>query len=386
MSDDASRLADGNNAFAFDLYTRLAESESGNLFFSPASISTAFGMTWAGARGETQTQMAEVLRFALPPEQLHPAFGRLNEALTSESDESGYRLHIANRLWGQQGEAFLPEYLDLVREHYGAEPAEVDFAGQTEQARRTINDWVEDRTEGKITDLIPRNALDPLTKLVLTNAVYFKGAWTNPFNEKQTQETPFHLAGGETVSAPMMTQQATFLYAEFENLQVLGLPYGEEKHLSMVVLLPKTVDGIGDLEKRLTAENLQQWTAKLASQKVRVILPKFEMASQFRLGRTLQAMGMERAFNPDRADFSGMNGRRDLYLSAAVHKAFVDVNEEGTEAAAATGIAVGATSAAPMPPPVFRADHPFVFLVRDNRTKSILFLGRLTNPAAETST
>jgi serpin B len=380
MSADVRAVVEGNNRFALDLYGRLRSGQPGNLFFSPGSLSTAVAMTYAGARGQTAEQMAQVLHFRLPQEKLHPAFTALQETWDADGEKTGYRLSVANRLWGQEGFDFRPAFLATTRESYGAELAQVDFARQAEPARLRINSWVEERTQGKIRDLIPPGVLDAMTRLVLTNAIYFKGDWTDPFEKNATKEAPFHISAHRQVDVPLMSQQDDFRYWAGDGVKVLELPYGKGD-LAMLALLPDKIEGLPALEAGLTTESLSRWLSGLRKQKVQVSLPRFTLTSQFQLADVLGAMGMIRAFRPGEADFSGMSSQEELFLSAVVHKAFVDVNEEGTEAAAATGIAVGTTSfVVPQEPVVFRADHPFVFLIRDNRTGSLLFLGRLANP------
>ena len=396
-SDDAPAIVRSNNAFAFALYAKLAEEADGNLFFSPASIHTALTMTYAGARGNTARQMADVLAlphdiFFRPPmrgagdmmpipweqDRVHPAYRGLLAQLTPGPD-AGYQLHVANALWGQEGYAWLDEFLQVTEDNYGAGLQEVDFVSQTEQARQTINTWVEEQTNDKIRELLKRGILTPETALVLTNAIYFKGDWASQFDPDATADAPFHISADESVDAPLMHQEGTFGYAEDENVQIISLPYvGDE--LSMVVILPKQVDGLANAAGQLTPDALSGMIAGLQEREVDVYLPKFTMTSEFSLGEVLQSMGMTDAFG--NADFSGMNGGRDLFISAVVHKAFVDVNEEGTEAAAATGVVMGITSVPPAPP-VFRADHPFLFVIRHNETGAILFMGRVTDPTAE---
>ncbi len=374
VNPDIIALAEGNNQFACDLYGRL-RSEPGNLFFSTGSISTALAMTYAGARDKTATQMANVLHFDLPPDRVHPAFSAWMAGL--QRKENGIEFAIANRLWGQAGYPFLPEFLQITREQYGAELGQVDFVQQTEATRRSINTWVEEHTNNKIKDLIPSGVLNHLTRLVLTNAIYFKGDWKTPFKEKATTNSPFHVSTAERVEVPMMYQKNDFRYGVIEDMQILELPYvGED--LTMLVLLPTQIEGLVSLERKLTQENLDKWLASLRKQEVDVFLPKFTLTSQFNLNDVLQALGMTSAFDPDQADFSGMIGKKELFISAVVHKAFVDVNEQGTEAAAATGVVVGVTSV--QEPLIFRADHPFVFLIRESKTGSILFMGRMVNP------
>jgi serpin B len=376
-SADVRAVAGDNNRFAFDLYARLRTGQSGNLFFSPASLSTALAMTYAGARGQTAEQMAQVLHFAQPQEKLHPAFGELPRYWGVGAKERGYRLSVANRLWGQQGYHFLPGFLAVTREQYGAELAQIDFARQTELARRRINAWVEEQTQSKIRDLISPGVFGPLTRLVLTDAIYFKGDWAEPFRKEATQVAPFQISAGQKTDVPLMYRKDDFRYWAGDGLKVLELPYGEGD-LAMLVLLPEEIEGLSALEARLTTDNLARWQSGLRKQEVRVHLPRFALTSQFQLAGVLKAMGMTRAFTPGEADLSGMSSEEELFVSAVIHKAFVDVNEEGTEAAAATAIAIEAR-AAPREPTVF-CDHPFVFLIRDNRTGSILFLGRLMDP------
>jgi serpin B len=336
-------------------------------------------MTYAGARGQTASEMARALDFTLEPDRLHRAFAALRADL-NEGKKKDHELSVANALWGQKDFGFLPDFLNLTGRDYGAPRHEVDFMRDPEAARRTINAWVEAQTHDRIKDLLPRGILTGDTRLVLTNAIYFKGFWADQFKKDATREEPFHTGAGASVKAPLMHRTGRYGYLDGGDFQALELPY-RAKHLSMVVLLPKKVDGLAALERKLTAANLAAWLGKLHQQEVQVALPRFQMTREFSLKDTLQALGMRRAFIAGGADFSGMsgtNGRR-LFISAVVHKAFVDVNEEGTEAAAATGVAVALTSA-----PIFqtfRADHPFVFLIRDNRSGSVLFLGRLTNPA-----
>ncbi|QDV35694.1 Serpin (serine protease inhibitor) [Tautonia plasticadhaerens] len=380
MNADVRAVVEGNTRFALDLYARLGSDRDDNLFFSPGSLSTALAMTYAGAGGQTAGQMAEVLHFRLPPEKLHPAFAALQATWDADAEGAGFRLSVANRLWGQRDFDFRDRFLARTREHYGAELARVDFARQAEPARQQINAWVEEQTDGKIADLIPPGVLDAMTRLVLTNAVYFKGDWADPFRKEATQDAPFHVSAGRQVEVPLMHRQGDYRYWAGDGLKALELPYGEGD-LAMVVLLTDDIEGLPGLEGRLTADDLSRWLSGLREREVRVSLPRFTLASQFQLAEVLGAMGMPRAFMPGEADFSGMSSEEELYLSAVVHKAFVDVNEEGTEAAAATGVAVGATSfRVPEEPAVFRADHPFLFLIRDNRTGSLLFLGRLANP------
>ncbi len=378
MQKNMEKVIDGNTILALDLYKKLAAEKTGeSLFFSPYSISTALAMTWIGARGETAEQMADTLQFNLPQEEFHPVMGLLQQQLNPGKTEEGYQLHVANALWGQKNYAFLDSFIRLNKTFYHAGLNRLDFAGETEKSRQTINDWVEEKTNDKIQDLIKPGVLDAMTRLVLTNAIYFKGKWEHEFDPDRTEDAPFYTAQDESRLMPMMKQKKTFGYGENEKLQVLEMPYKGEK-LSMVVLLPKDREGLAGLEKNLTAESLRDIMNLINRQEVVVTFPKFKMTVSFSLKKVLSEMGMKNAFDNSKADFSGMTGKRELFISAIVHKAFVEVNEEGTEAAAATGV-IMTLKALPEPPKIFRADHPFIFIIKDNPTGSILFMGRMTD-------
>jgi serpin B len=378
---DKAAAAKGDNEFALDVYAQL-RGEEGNLFFSPYSISTALAMTYAGARGQTADEMAKTLHFTLDQEHLHPAMGALIRELNDPGKPSGYQLSVANALWGQKGQPFRKDFLDLTRTDYGAGLHEVDFARATEAARKTINTWVEQQTRDKIKELLKPGILDPDTRLVLTNAIYFKGDWVYQFDKKRTHQADFHVTEKQTVQVPLMSmtnEKGEFKYLKGDDFQALELPYAG-KHLAMVLFLPDKLDGLAEFEKGLTAAKLDGWIGQLKPTKeVFVALPKFKMTKEFSLKDMLTKMGMRQAFDPDKADFSGIDGSRDLYISAVIHKAFVDVNEEGTEAAAATAVVIKPTAVRLTPR--FQADHPFLFLIRDNRSGSILFLGRVADPS-----
>jgi serine protease inhibitor len=382
IAQDADWIGPANNAFAAELYGKLAGGE-GNLFFSPNSIETALAMTCAGVRGKTATQMTAVLHLPAKRESLHKDVGEFLKALNAEKttggEPRGYQLSVANALWGQKGLNFLPDFLSLTRKNYGAGLNEVDFKKDTEGARKTINAWVEKQTHDKIKDLIRQGMLTSDSRLVLTNAIYFKGTWAAPFEKSATRNESFHLSGAKEVPAPMMHRTGTYGYVEQDSFQALKLTYGG-KELSMVVLLPRKLDGLGALEKSLTAGGLTRWLSGLDEQKVVVSMPKFKVTAAFELNETLKAMGMTEAFS-DSADFSGMTGGKDLAISNVIHKAFVDVNEEGAEAAAATGVGMRTLALAVRPPPpVFKADHPFIYLIRHEKSGAILFMGRLADP------
>lgn len=369
-------LVQDNSAFAFDLYQQLRSAE-GNLFFSPYSISVGLAMTYAGAHDETEKQMAKTLHFSLGQEYLHPAFAGLQTWLNHLQKDARIKLYVANSLWPQKDYNFLNEYLSLVKKHYGVSITPVDYVHAIEAACKTINQWVEQKTEYRITDMIQPAMFDMPPVLALVNAIYFKGNWEHQFSPRMTKEAPFYITPEKSVRIPMMDQEETVRYAEVDDLQILELPYRGDS-LSMLVALPKEIDGLEQLEDSLSAENLDSWRSHLSDMRVRIYLPKFKMTRQFRLDAALQAMGMTDAFSLPPADFSGMTGTRDLFISAVVHKASVDVNEEGTEAAAGTVVVV-APRREPEPP-TFRADHPFLFLIQENRTGSILFIGRVADP------
>lgn len=376
-------LVRGNNAFAFGLYQKLREEESGNLFYSPYSISLALAMTHAGARGETERQISNTLHFTLSQDKLHPAFNALDLQLASRGEGSsgqdgkGFRLNIANAIWGQQGYDFLQDFLDKLAENYGAGMKIANFIEASENSRVAINDWVAQQTEDKIKDLIPSGAIDNLTRLVLTNAIYFNAAWLYTFDEKATAEGDFHLLTGNSIKVPMMRQAESFGYAKDTGYQAVELLY-DGSEMSMIILLPDK--GNFDLfENTLNAELANQISEDLSREHVELTMPSFEFEAQFELGATLQKMGMSDAFNQQLADFSGMDGRKDLSISDAFHKAFVLVNENGTEAAAATAVVVGVKSIPP-PPIEVAVDRPFIFLIRDIATNTTLFVGRVMDP------
>lgn len=382
---DLAELVEGNSAFAFDLYRSLAGEEGDeNLFYSPYSISLALAMTYAGARGETEQQMSDTLHFALPREDLHAAFNALDQAFASRGEEAegkgekGFRLNIANAIWGQKGYEFLEAFLDTLATNYGAGLRVLDFASAPEESRVEINEWVSEKTEGKIENLIPKGAVGPLTRLVLTNAIYFNAAWATPFEEEATKDGPFTLLDGGEVTVPMMRQTESFGYAEGEGYQAVDLPY-DGHELSMVILLPEA-GKFEAFEGSLDAERVQTIIEELEQGQVTLTMPKFEFDSGFSLKETLAAMGMPVAFSGE-ADFSGMTGDGALSIAEVIHKAFVSVDEEGTEAAAATAV-VMVESAMPGQPAEVTIDRPFIFLIRDIETGAILFVGRVVDPSA----
>ncbi|NLG48532.1 MAG: serpin family protein [Chloroflexi bacterium] len=376
---DLGELVQGNSALAFDLYHRL-RAEQDNLFYSPYSISLALAMTYAGARGETAEQMAQTLHFSLDPDRLHPAFNALDALLASRGqdaqgkDGQGFRLHIANALWGQQGYAFRPAFLDLLAEHYGAGLTLLDFR-QPEQARQTINQWVAEQTEDRIQDLLPAGSLNSLTRLVLTNAIYFNAAWEFPFEVEDTTDGAFHLLDGSEITVPMMRQGEYLYYAQGEDYQAVELPY-DGGELSMVILLPQP-GRFAAFEESLDAARVQGILDEMEQHLVALTMPRFTIESGMSLADTLSALGMTTAFKGD-ADFSGMTDTSELlYIGDVIHKAFVTVDEAGTEAAAATAVVMA--GGAPQPQEM-TIDRPFVFVIRDIQTGTLLFVGRVLNP------
>jgi serine protease inhibitor len=368
-------VVQGNTRFALELYQKLHGTE-GNLFFSPYSISSALAMTYAGARKETEVQMARTLHFLINQKQIYPAFALLEAKLEQTGKQGHVQMNVANALWPRKDSAFLKEYLNLLKKFFGVLITPIDYDDE-ESARQIINSWIEKRTASRIKDLLQPGVLNSLTRLVLVNAIYFKGEWAIQFDPELTSGAAFFTAPNLQVQVPMMTRKNEFRYAERNGLQILELPYNGVD-LSMIVLLPRAIDGLAELEESFSVENLGLWTENLEATEVDVSLPKFEINFPFRLDGTLKALGMVDAFS-NNADFSGMNGNQDLFISAVLHKAYVSVNEQGTEAAAATAVIVQ-TKALSIPNIVFRADHPFIFLIRENTTGSILFIGRVVNP------
>jgi len=383
--EGVGNVSAGNNRFAFDLYRQIAgdpASAGKNIFFSPYSISSALAIAYEGARGATADEMGSVLHLPENETLRRAGFAGLDAALNG-GDET-YTLRTANALWAEETYPFLPAYVDAAERWYGANVTNLDFAGDSEASRQTINRWVEEKTEERIRDLLPAGSVDSMTRLVITNAIYFKGTWVKQFDPAETTEEEFRVSPGEAVRVPMMhrtDEDAVYGYAETGTLQVLRMPYahGNGTELSMLVLLPKE-ENLTAAEEALDPEAIAALRESLADQRVRVVFPKFTLEAEYSLPSTLAAMGMPTAFSGD-ADFSGMGGTDDLLISDVVHKAFVDVNEEGTEAAAATGVVMNLKGApGGDTTPVFRADHPFVFLIVEEGSDTVLFAGRVANP------
>jgi len=383
-------FAEDNNDFALEIYRQLRQ-RPGNLFFSPFSIRTALGMTQAGARGETAAQMREALRISSPDAALHVAFAEIIERLNAAGG-SKYEMAVANSLWGQDGAPLQAGFLELTARHYGGGMNLVDFRRDAEAARLTMNQWVEDKTRHKIRELIPSGGLDADTRLVLVNAVYFKGMWVLQFPKSATRDEPFRLEGGGMVQAPLMHQHEWVQYLQAAGYQAVDLVY-EGGDLSMLVLLPDRKDGLRNLEKKLSGRVLHDCVAQVRASEVELFLPRFKITwGTVNMRDQLTALGMPLAFTRYQADFSGINGHEppdeeSLFLSGVFHKAFVEVQEKGTEAAAASASAIEVSAALrpskPPPVPIFRADHPFLFAIRERKSGAILFLGCITDPTRE---
>jgi serpin B len=373
-------VVQSNNAFALDLYAKLTMVEQGgNLFFSPASVYTALAMVYSGAGSVTAAEMRDTLHFNLEDRELHTEMRRLVSQLDSAGE--GSQLSLANALWGQQGYTFLQGFLRLIRDQYGAGLETVDFQGATDLARTTINRWVEDRTHQRIKNLIQPGMLDLRTRLVLTNAIYFKGIWRVQFDPKDTRKEPFHLHSGGNVSVDMMhLQNKRFRVLREPTFRALEIPYAGEK-FAMVLFVPELGTSLDAFEATLRQENLARWLSAMSRLELdEVAIPRFKLTRRYDLSTHLTKLGMTTAFRSEEADFSGMTGQRDLFLSKVLHKAFIEINEEGTEAAAATGAVMKLLML--REPLVFRADRPFMFLIQDRDTGAILFMGRIVTPTS----
>ena len=408
-----SALVQANNRFALEIFRQVGSNAAENSILSPYSISTALAMTWKGAKGDTAAQMAETFHLSeLPEDQVTPAFAALRAALAQAQAATGAKLLLANSLWPEQNpeNPFLPQYLQTVQKDFTSGLFPVDFKHQAKAATAQINNWVDGKTEHKIKDMLHAIDITSETRLVLVNAIYFKGVWMTPFESRLTRTDKFHLADGSAKPVSLMVntfEAYQVRYADITNgkvpCQMLSLDYfdnsgsrrgrpaAEGPGLSMLVVLPRAAGDLGALEQSLTADQLAGWVSQLAATRLEVFLPKFKIEQRFSLGDNLSALGVVNAFvdpgqlppgDPHGADFSGMDGAHDLHISKVIHQAYVAVDETSTEAAAATAGVIAAPGAArpPPPPPVFRADHPFLFFIRENSTGSILFMGRLASP------
>ena len=370
-SSDVQALVDGNNLFAMDLYARMKD-QPGNLIFSPYSISTALTMAYAGSGGNTAREMARVLHVTLEQDALSNVYAQYIKMF---HDPQGYELAVANSLWGQKGYAVFGEFTELLKADYDGAWEEVDFA-KAPVAAGVINTWVGDRTHGRIRDVIQPDSLNETTRLVLVNAVYFKGQWEKAFKKIHTQNGRFRVGPDDDKIVAMMNQQEDFFYTDNALAQILEMPY-VGKDLAMMIVLPRKVDGLKELEGVLNIEDYNTWVKDLKEMKVDVTLPKFQNTASCGLVPALTAMGMPEAFSGD-ADFSGISDQFSFSISDVRHTVFVDVSEEGTEASAATAD-MSFTKLEPSTV-VFIADHPFLYLIRDTRSGGILFMGRVMDP------
>jgi serpin B len=379
---DMELLADGNNTFAYELYRQIIDGDSGNFFYSPYSISVALAMTYAGAEGETSEQMAEVMSFLLEDEELHEAFNKLSIELNSRDDvdseyAKGFQLSVVNAIWGQEDFEFIPAFLDVLSENYDAGIRLLDFINETDESRVAINDWVSEQTNDRINDLLPEGSIDSLTRLVLTNAIYFNAAWLYQFDEENTADGTFYLPDGSKVTVPMMNQIESFRCCDGDGYVAVELPY-DTGDLSMVIIMPDK-GNFEEFESMLTSDSIEGILNNLSYKSIELTMPKFEMESEFSVKDALLAMGMTDAFS-DAADFSGITDPTSLCIDDVLHKAFVSVDEEGTEAAAATAVIMKECAMPPTPEKV-TIDSSFIFLIQDIQTGTTLFIGRVINPA-----
>lgn len=386
FAQDVSSVVNANNQFAFDLYSKY-KSKDGNIFFSPYSISSAIAMTYEGARGKTADEIRSVFHFPKDDSLRRESFLKINDLINKKDKK--YTLHTANALWAQEDYKFLEDYFNLVDKYYGGKATNLDFINETEKSRLIINSWVEEQTNNKIKNLIPLGILNSLTRLVLTNAIYFKGFWLKQFDKKDTKKEDFRVNPDNKIKIQMMRLTGEkFNYAETDKLQILELPY-EGKELSMLILLPKE-DDLKAVEESLNSEKLSEWKKLLRNEEVNVYLPGFKFETEYFMAQDLNDMGMPTAFTlgidfGGEADFSGMTGKKDLNIDEVIHKAFIEVNEEGTEAAAATAVITRCTASLVLRTKVFvfKADHPFIFLIHEMETGNILFMGRVSNPITQ---
>ena len=376
---DIKALVQGNNEFAFDLYKQLSKKE-GNVFFSPYSISTALAMVYSGARGKTAEEMAKVLHFTLPQERLHPALDALNEDLQKAAKDGRYQLRIANALWVQSGRTFVPGFTEMLERHYQTGLREVDFCTDPGSRLAEINKWVEEQTDNQIHNLILPGEVDAMTDFMVANAIYFKSGWAKAFDSKETADADFHITSDRKITVPMMHGGVNGSYFRGDGVQILSLPY-ENTNLRMLVILPDTCEGLNAAEKALAGGKLNEWITRLGPCWANTRLPQFRLTNAYRLRDQLAEMGMLLPFRAE-ADFSGMTKER-FALGSVAHKAYIDVNEAGTEAAAATTI-VRPVPISDTPPPLivtFTADRPFLFVVRETLKGTVLFVGRVSRPA-----
>ncbi|MHB8601850.1 MAG: serpin family protein [Nitrosotalea sp.] len=369
--------SDANNMFAFAFLSKILQQDKGNLFFSPYSISSAFSMIYEGARSTTANEIESVFHFIQDDTARKNYVSQVNSELNNPSQQ--YKLDVANALWIQNDYPILQSYTDTLKQYYTANATNLDLKNDSENSRKTINTWVENKTNQKIVDLLPEGSINKDTRVVLTNAIYFKGNWTNQFDAYDTSNQNFTTSQGNIVKIPMMTTTTRLPYFEDSYIQAIKMPY-QGGHLSMMILLPKNND-LNTLVNSLSIEKLHQWNNNMTTESVSAYIPKFTLDTKYTLNDYLSSMGMPSAFSPTNADFTGITGNKDLSISTAVHQAFVKVDERGTEAAAATGAVAQATSIM-LAKDVFRADHPFVFMIYDEQTGLVLFIGQVVNPSS----
>lgn len=374
---EMDQIVKANNNFGLTIYQEFSREKS-NQFLSPISLLMALAMTLEGARSETALVINQVLKLPANEKVRQKGFAQIREIINQPGRKS--KLSLANAIWVQQDFPVLINYLEVIAQYYDGQANNVDFIFQRETARKTINKWAEEKTAGKIKDLIPPGIIDHLTRLILTNAIYFRGLWLLPFNPEFTRPENFYLTEGQTVEVPMMRflgEKARFPYMENEDVQMVEIFY-EDQDLSMLILLPRQKD-ISYLENKLTLDLLETWKKRLKEARVDLYLPRFKIDAKYFLKEKLKEMGMGVAFT-SQADFSGINGRKDLFIQQVIHQAYIEVNEAGTEAAGATGVLVGRTAYTPEKKYIFRADHPFIFFIQEKTSGVILFLGRLSDP------
>lgn len=393
-----NKIVEGNNIFATDLYRLLSTETEKNLFFGPNSIHIALGMTYLGAKSETAMEMEEVLHLVLGREQVGPAFGELIRALNTphmvqeweavaeeykEREVPAYHLSLVNALWAAKNYPFRKSYIAEVRKHFEARLRELDFRNHPEPSRQIINSWVENKTHQKIKELLSPEHINTDTRLVLTNAVHFMSNWDLIFEKGSTRDLPFTLINGRRINCLQMFQQTHLSYLETNDFQGISLPY-KAFDMEMILFLPKKIAGLQALENKLSMKNLNKWLNQFKHQEVQVTLPKFRFSYGNSMRSSLRRMGMKSAFSVGKADFSGMTKKKELFFSDVIHKAFVAVDEEGTEAAAATAVVLAEFRAQRFrkkpEPKIFKADHPFLFIIRHKETGAVLFMGRLMDP------
>jgi len=370
-------ITENNNLFALDLYKKIGGNQE-NLFYSPYSISTALAMTYAGARGKTENEMAMVMHFSANNAEFYNKYSDVLKNINALNNGSSVDIYTVNSIWAQKDFKFRDEFIGILKNSFNSSLNLVDFIKETENSRIQINKWVETQTNEKIKELIKPGLIDYLTRMVLVNAIYFKADWQTTFDKQQTQKMDFRMDETNTVSCDFMFAEQEFKFYENEDgLKAIEIPYSSGK-LSMLIILPKDNAGFNTLKKDISLDFYKKINSSLVSKKVKLYLPKFKITSEFELSDMLKQMGMPEAFS-DRADFSGMTGTKDLKISKVIHKAFVEVNETGTEAAAATAVVMRVKSM-PVTPPEFKADHPFMFIIKENTENSILFAGNIYNP------